>query len=89
VLVVDRDRYGADTLSTHALLRGGVLQLARWGLLPALSAADTPPVRAVSFHYADDVVTVPIVAKHGVDALYGPRRTVLDRLLGAAARRAP
>ncbi len=27
VLVVDRSRYGADTLSTHALMRGGVLQL--------------------------------------------------------------
>ena len=32
VLVVDRCRYGADTLSTHALLRGAVLQLARWGV---------------------------------------------------------
>ena len=35
VLVVDRSRYGADTLSTHALMRGGVLQLHRWGLLDA------------------------------------------------------
>ena len=28
VLLVDRSRYGADTLSTHALMRAGVLQLA-------------------------------------------------------------
>jgi flavin-dependent dehydrogenase len=27
VLLVDRDRYGADTLSTHALMRGGVMLL--------------------------------------------------------------
>ena len=33
VLVVDRSRYGADTLSTHALMRGGVMQLHRWGVL--------------------------------------------------------
>ena len=33
VLVVDRARRGSDTLSTHALMRGGVLQLQRWGLL--------------------------------------------------------
>ena len=35
VLVVDRSSYGADTVSTHGLMRGGVLQLARWGLLDA------------------------------------------------------
>ena len=35
VLVVDRSRYGTDTLSTHALMRGGVVQLHRWGLLDA------------------------------------------------------
>ena len=45
VLVVDRGRYGADTLSTHALMRGGVLQLARWGLLDRLASIGTPPVR--------------------------------------------
>ena len=26
VLLVDRSRYGVDTLSTHALMRGGVMQ---------------------------------------------------------------
>src|SRR3712207_9307046 len=36
VLAVDRGSYGADTLSTHALMRGGVLQLHRWGVLPRL-----------------------------------------------------
>ena len=29
VLVVERARRGSDTLSTHALMRGGVLQLHR------------------------------------------------------------
>ena len=31
VLLLDRDRYGTDTLSTHALMRGGVFLLSRWG----------------------------------------------------------
>ena len=31
VLVVDREEYGTDTPSTHALMRGAVLQLRRWG----------------------------------------------------------
>ena len=44
VLVLERSREGSDTLSTHALMRGAVLQLARWGLVPALEAAGTPAV---------------------------------------------
>src|SRR5215213_9725547 len=51
VLVLDRSRYGADTLSTHALLRAGVLQLHRWGLLDRVIAAGTPPVRRITFSY--------------------------------------
>ena len=45
VLVVDRSRHGADTLSTHALDRGGVMQLQRWGLLDQIVDDGTPPVR--------------------------------------------
>jgi 2-polyprenyl-6-methoxyphenol hydroxylase-like FAD-dependent oxidoreductase len=52
VLLVDRGRYGTDTLSTHALMRGGVLQLSRWGLLETIIAAGTPPVRRATFRYA-------------------------------------
>lgn len=88
VLAVDRGTYGSDTMSTHALMRGGVLQLQRWGLLPRLIAAGTPPVRTTTFHYGDEVVPVAIKPAHGVDALYAPRRTVLDRLLVDAAREA-
>jgi menaquinone-9 beta-reductase len=85
VLAVDRGAVGSDTLSTHALMRGAVVQLARWGVLPAIVAAGTPPVRRTTFDYDGDEVSVAISAKHGVDALYAPRRTVLDRVLVDAA----
>jgi len=85
VLVLERGRYGTDTLSTHALMRGGVLQLHRWGVLNAITAAGTPPIRETSFHYADEVVTIPIKPRDGVDALYAPRRDVLDAILVDAA----
>jgi 2-polyprenyl-6-methoxyphenol hydroxylase-like FAD-dependent oxidoreductase len=85
VLVVDRTRYGADTLSTHALMRGGVMQLHRWGLLDHIVDAGTPPIRRTTFRYANDDVTVTIKPSHGVDALYAPRRTVLDPVLVDAA----
>ncbi len=88
VLAVERTRYGSDTLSTHALMRGAVLQLHRWGVLPDVLAAGTPPIRQTTFHYLDEEITVPVKARDGVDALYAPRRTVLDRALQDAAREA-
>jgi 2-polyprenyl-6-methoxyphenol hydroxylase-like FAD-dependent oxidoreductase len=86
VLAVDRDAEGSDTLSTHALMRGGVFQLHRWGVLGAIELAGTPPVRTTTFHYGDEVVEIAIKPKDGVDALYGPRRTLLDTVLVDAAR---
>ena len=85
VVVVDRGRYGADTLSTHALMRGAVVQLHRWGLLARIVAAGTPPIRRTTFRYAADEIVIPIKPSHGVDALYAPRRTVLDPVLVDAA----
>jgi menaquinone-9 beta-reductase len=85
VLAIDRAAYGSDTISTHALMRGGVLQLSRWGLLPRLLEVDTPAVRTTSFHYGDESLSVAIQPLHGLDALYAPRRTVLDSLLVDAA----
>lgn len=88
VLLIDRQPYGSDTMSTHALMRTGVLQLQRWGLLPAVMAAGTPKVRASTFHYGREQVRVDIRAEHGVEYLCAPRRTVLDRILVDAARAA-
>jgi flavin-dependent dehydrogenase len=86
VILIDRNRYGSDTLSTHGMMRGGVLQLSRWGVLPDVVAAGTPPVREVVFHYADgEDISVTIRPSAGVDALYAPRRHLIDRLLVDAA----
>jgi flavin-dependent dehydrogenase len=85
VLLLDRDRYGTDTLSTHALMRGGVLLLSRWGLLDRIVEAGTPAVRRARFDYGTDSVTVAIKPTPGVPALYAPRRTLLDRVLVDAA----
>jgi flavin-dependent dehydrogenase len=86
VVLVDRGRRGSDTLSTHALMRAGVLQLSRWGVLGALVAAGTPAVRRTVLHHADgEDLAVTIRPRAGVDALYAPRRHLLDRLLVEAA----
>lgn len=85
VLLIDRGRYGTDTLSTHALMRGAVVQLHRWNLLPAVIVSGATPVRKATFFYGEDTLSVPIAARDGIDALYAPRRYVLDRLLVDAA----
>ncbi len=86
VALVDRAAAGADTVSTHALMRAGVLQLSRWGLVDALTAAGTPAVRRVLFHHRDaDPVQVSIRPSPGVASLLAPRRTVIDPLLAEAA----
>lgn len=88
VLLVDRQAYGSDVTSTHALMRTGVLQLQRWGLLPRIMAADTPAIRRTTFHYGEEAVRLDIKSEHGVEHLCAPRRTVLDRILVDAAREA-
>ena len=88
VLVLDRARRGSDTLSTHALMRGGVLQLRRWGVLDRVLASGAPPVRRVTFHYGAESLPISLKAYAGVDALYAPRRTILDPLLVDSAEEA-
>lgn len=86
VAVLERSRIGSDTVSTHALMRAGVLQLSRWGVLPDLVAAGTPAIRSTVFHYGDGTSThVSLRSSPGVDALYAPRRHLLDRVLIEAA----
>jgi flavin-dependent dehydrogenase len=88
VLAIDRGDYGADALSTHALMRAGVIQLHRWGVLPKVIAAETPSLQTATFHYGNDLFEVAIRSSQGVSALYAPRRTILDRLLVDAASEA-
>jgi flavin-dependent dehydrogenase len=85
VTVVERGRIPSDTLSTHGIARGGVVQLARWGLLDAVLASGAPPIRQVVFTINDDDTVRTVKAAAGVDHLIAPRRHVLDAILAQAA----
>lgn len=85
VLVVDRTDPSSDTLSTHVLLRTAVLQLKRAGVLGAVVNAGTPPITSMTLGFGRKLIPVDVEPEHGVDALYAPRRTVLDPILLAAA----
>jgi 2-polyprenyl-6-methoxyphenol hydroxylase-like FAD-dependent oxidoreductase len=87
VLVVDRARFPSDTLSTHILHPPGVASLRRWGLLERLTATGCPPIDT----YSIDFGPFTLAGAPGTDdtpAAYGPRRTVLDKLLVDAASEA-
>jgi flavin-dependent dehydrogenase len=87
VLVVDRARFPSDTLSTHQLQLPAVARLKRWGLLEKVIASGAPATRRVRFDQG--IVLEGTWPEHdGVDALYSPRRTVLDQILVDAAREA-
>src|SRR5512141_766298 len=85
VLLVDRSTFPSDTLSTHAIARGGMVQLERWGLLQAVLDTGAPPIRAVEFHSGGLTVTRTIKDRSGIDMLVAPRRHALDTLLVNAA----
>lgn len=85
VALVDRTPPTRDPLSTHGIVRGGVVQLSRWRLLDRVLESGAPPVREVTFGMSAAERTVPVKARAGVDLVVAPRRRVLDSLLVDAA----
>ncbi|TCO34151.1 flavin-dependent dehydrogenase [Kribbella steppae] len=85
VVMVDKARLPSDTLSTHGLVRGGVVQLSRWGLLDRVLASGAPAVTQVMFDREGETKVRRIKPRAGVDMLVAPRRQVLDSLLADAA----
>jgi 2-polyprenyl-6-methoxyphenol hydroxylase-like FAD-dependent oxidoreductase len=81
VLLVDRDEFPSDTLSTHAIHAPGIAALRRWGLLDAVTATGCPPLSTYRFDFGFFSLegTPPPVG--GGSAGYAPRRFLLDRIL--------
>jgi 2-polyprenyl-6-methoxyphenol hydroxylase-like FAD-dependent oxidoreductase len=87
VLVVDRARFPSDTISTHLLHPPGVAALRRWGLLDRLTATGSPPIRTYAFDFGPFTISGS-PGTGDAPVAYGPRRTVLDKLLLDAAAEA-
>jgi 2-polyprenyl-6-methoxyphenol hydroxylase-like FAD-dependent oxidoreductase len=84
VLVVDRATFPSDTVSTHIVHPPGIASLKRWGLLDRLIATGCPPIDTYLFDFGPFTIS----GSPGTDeapVAYGPRRTVLDKLLVDAA----
>lgn len=87
VALLDDGEAGMTALPVHPLLRCGVLQMSRWGLLGEI-AAGTPPVRRTTFRFGEECTTISLKPSHGIDALYAPQCDLLDCVLARAAAQA-
>ncbi len=88
VLLVDRDTFPSDTLSTHYIHQPGVAALKRWGLLDQVVATGCPPVTRFRMDFGPVALEGFGPAVDGVAEAYAPRRTLLDKILVDAAREA-
>jgi len=87
VLVVDRATFPSDTVSTHLVHPPGLRLLKRWGLLERLVATGCPAIHTYRFDFGPFALSgAPGPADSPIS--YGPRRTVLDKLLVDAAAEA-
>src|SRR5579885_453283 len=85
VLLLDRDTFPSDIMSTHFITQPGVAQLRRWGLLDAVAASGCPPITRLRNTYGPVVLEGTPDPLEGAGVSYCPRRTVLDDLLVRAA----
>ena len=88
VLVVDRDTFPSDTLSTHYIHQPGLAALQRWGLLDTLLETGAPPIPNARIHLGPMTLQGFGPAVNGINFALSPRRTVLDKILVDAAREA-
>jgi flavin-dependent dehydrogenase len=87
VLVVDKATFPSDTVSTHLIHPPGVAALDRWGLLERLMATGCPPIDTYAFDFGPFTIA-GAPGTPDAPVAYGPRRTVLDKLLVDAAAEA-
>src|SRR5262245_10403477 len=85
VLLLDRDSFPSDHLSTHWIHQPGVARLARWGLRDRLAATACPPITSITMDFGPFALRGSPPPFDGVAEAYCPRRPGVDKLLVDAA----
>jgi flavin-dependent dehydrogenase len=85
VLLLDRDTFPSDHLSTHWIHQPGMARLKRWGLRERLVATRCPPITAIAVDFGPFALRGTPPPAGDVVESYAPRRPVLDKLLVDAA----
>ena len=82
VLLVDRDEFPSDTMSTHFIHFPGIARMRNWGVLDALWNAGTPKIEQFTVFLAGQAFSPPRLSE---ETPCSPRRVVLDKILVDAA----
>jgi len=85
VLLLDRDAFPSDHMSTHWVHQTGMARLERWGLRDRLVATGCSPITTMTMDLGPFVLRGTPPPAGDVAEAYCPRRTVLDKLLVDAA----
>src|SRR5215472_7507032 len=81
VLLVDKATFPSDSMSTHFIRLPGIARLMRWGLLDKVLASGCPPITNLARVFGPFALAGMAPPIEGADAIYAPRRTVLDKIL--------
>ncbi len=85
VLVLERDTFPSDTVSTHALTGDAVPRLVRWGLMDRVLATGLRPLRKITFRAFGMAMEQDLPEEaFGLN----PRRYAIDKVLADAAAEA-
>src|SRR5687767_14903834 len=87
VLLVERATFPSDTVSTHLIHPPGMSALQRWGLYDTVVATGCPAIDTYYFNLGPIALTGSPSAP-GLPTSFGPRRTILDKILVDAASHA-
>jgi flavin-dependent dehydrogenase len=88
VLLVDRDEFPSDIMSTHFIHLPGIVRLQNWGLMDRLIETGCPPIKKSTVHFGDAAFSPPRLSDMmpGLpEATFCPRRVILDKILVDAA----
>jgi flavin-dependent dehydrogenase len=87
VLMLDRDAFPSDIMSTHFIQLPGVIRLHRWGLYDQVLATGAPKIEQATLHLGETAMSPPRppVPEGFPDRTICPRRYLLDKILIDAA----
>jgi 2-polyprenyl-6-methoxyphenol hydroxylase-like FAD-dependent oxidoreductase len=81
VLVVDRDRFPSETVSTHFMYPNTLARFEQLGVLDTLRAAHEVPVLDFRVLALGHEITGKFTPINGFDGAIGPRRSALDKAI--------
>lgn len=85
VLMLDKNTFPSDTISSHYIHQSGMAHLKRWGLFHKVAALNCPPLTQMTLDVGPFALTGTPPAADEVSTAYCVRRTVMDKILVDAA----